>query len=345
MIKFGREFLLVRLAFNQMCTQNKMASKDFAICSKAAGKLKFSKFWKTELQALAKELNEVVGMHFPTRTKPFVGYHPKELVDFTLCLDWKYLRLQYREERAKFNSDLESTLTMIPLTIVKQIAEFAEPLWEGSWYTSGEVFLRFFNERQFVGVFGVLYVLIGEICEENLIQFHQYPIQQNEFTDVKVTLFGKIDSSNRRISSKFAHGLMDTDFCVRGPTLVRDAGPRIMLNCAATNDIEGLAKCLRQGIDINVSSKEVQSSTPLMMAAVSGHVEAVKFLLENRANPLMERPNGISALTYAQQRSYAEIVGLLNAEICRLGGNKTTDEEFEDTSDYSDEIMFLATNG
>jgi len=282
-------------------------------------------------------------MHFPTRTKPFVGYHPKELVDFALRLDWDYLRLQYREERAKFKSCLEVCApTTIPSSIVKEIAEFAEPLWEGSWYTSGEVFLRFFNEKQFVGVFGVLYVLIGEICEENLIQFHQYPIQQNEFTDVKVTLFGKLDSSNRSISSKFAHGLMDTDFCVRGPTLVRDAGPRIMLNCAATNDIAGLAKCLRQGIDINVSSKEVQSSTPLMMAAVSGHVEAVKFLLEHRANPLMERPNGITALTYAQQRSYSEIVELLNEEISSIGGNKTTDEEFEDTSDYSDEIMFPA---
>jgi len=297
--------------------------------------LHYSKHWKKELRFLAQNLELQEGFYFPSSSRHAACYHPHELVSFTLNLNWAYLRSEYIEGRSKFAETLENSLLKLPLGIVRCINDFAEPLWEGSWYTSGEVFIRFYSEKQFVGIFGVLYALIGEVSDEGNIQFHQYPIQQNEFTDVKVTLFGTLDSSNRRIESKFAHGLMDTDLCVRGPTLVRDAGPRIMLNCAATNDIEGLRKCIASGIDINVSSTEIQSSTPLMMASVSGHVEAVKFLLENNANPLLERPNGITALTYAQQRSYHEIVELLTAEISSRGG--VVNDLFADMSD-SEEI-------
>lgn len=298
--------------------------------------LKFSKNWKEQIKTLVSDDDLQAWTNFA----PWINYHSPQLVDFVLELDWNFLRREYTEERLAFSKAVVNTLVLkskFPASLAEFIAGYASPLWEGSWYTSGELFLRFFSERQFVGVFGVLYVLIGCVDKDDYkIRFHQYPIEQNEFTDVRVTLFGSLECSNRRIESQFVHGLMDANSCIRGPTLVRDAGPRIILNFAAKNDIAGLQKCIRNGMDVNMTSEEVQSSTALMMAAVSGHVGAVKFLLENRANPLLERPNGITALTYAQQRNYTEICKLLSAEI---NENYSSSDFDEDSDRSSNEIM------
>lgn len=243
-------------------------------------------------------------------------YHSNQMIDFVLSLDWAQLRNEFDCEQSDFQTSLMTTLEDFPFTVIQHICEFTAPLWEGSWYTSGELFLRLYTNDRFVGIFGNLYVLIGEAEEDGTIQFHQYPIKNG--VGRKLTLYGKYDWSNQQVHLTFADG-------ARGPLLVRDAGPsRLILDYAAKNDIEGIQKCIQDGIDVNICSKDVLSLTPLMMASVSGSVEAVQFLLENKADPLIGH---CSALSFAKRYKNTKIIEILKEEIDRLKENEESETE------------------
>ncbi|XP_044260011.1 ankyrin repeat domain-containing protein 17 isoform X12 [Tribolium madens] len=63
---------------------------------------------------------------------------------------------------------------------------------------------------------------------------------------------------------------------------------------------------LKGGADI-----ELGASTPLMEAAQEGHLDLVKFLLENDANVLAQTQTGDTALTYACENGHTDVADLL----------------------------------
>ncbi|WP_289659342.1 ankyrin repeat domain-containing protein [Flavobacterium panacagri] len=62
-------------------------------------------------------------------------------------------------------------------------------------------------------------------------------------------------------------------------------------------DLEGVKKIIEYGTNVN---KIIRNMTPLMLAARYNHVEIVKVLLANGANPYIENDHGFRALDYAK---------------------------------------------
>lgn len=63
---------------------------------------------------------------------------------------------------------------------------------------------------------------------------------------------------------------------------------------------------IKAGADI-----ELGASTPLMEAAQEGHMELVKYLLENNAHVHAQTQTGDTALTYACENGHTDVADLL----------------------------------
>lgn len=72
---------------------------------------------------------------------------------------------------------------------------------------------------------------------------------------------------------------------------------------------EVISRLLGAGADINTRSPA--SMTPLMIAAESGKVDAVRVLLQNQANPYSETNEGLTAALIAEKKEHTEIVNLI----------------------------------
>lgn len=64
---------------------------------------------------------------------------------------------------------------------------------------------------------------------------------------------------------------------------------------ANKNDIEGVKKCIDNGIDINIQDED--GWTPLMYAHI--YLDMTEFLIENGADPFIKNKNNYSALDFA----------------------------------------------
>lgn len=82
-----------------------------------------------------------------------------------------------------------------------------------------------------------------------------------------------------------------------------------ILAAANQEDTEKVIGLLRRGMDVNTS--DPQGNTLLMIAARSNNMNLVKFLLDNRANPLKRNRYGDTAMMLAALPGYAEIVQLM----------------------------------
>ena len=131
---------------------------------------------------------------------------------------------------------------------------------------------------------------------------------------------------------------------------VNDEGYTPLMEAAREGHEEMVALLLSQGADINAQTEETQetaltlaccggflevadflikagadlelgASTPLMEAAQEGHLDLVKYLLENGALVNAQTGTGDTALTYACENGHTDVADLLlqyNAELVRL---------------------------
>ena len=130
---------------------------------------------------------------------------------------------------------------------------------------------------------------------------------------------------------------------------VNDEGYTPLMEAAREGHEEMVALLLSQGADINAQTEETQetaltlaccggflevadflikagadlelgASTPLMEAAQEGHLDLVKYLLENGALVNAQTGTGDTALTYACENGHTDVADLLlqyNAELVR----------------------------
>jgi hypothetical protein len=101
------------------------------------------------------------------------------------------------------------------------------------------------------------------------------------------------------------------------PNIVGDIGGSPLYYAVQYNVMSVVRELLKRGADPNLGlrlpeeGREVISS-PLMMAAYMGHLEAVQLLLEHGAPVDTRDDRNLSALDYARQEEHGEVVDLLN---------------------------------
>jgi ankyrin repeat protein len=82
-----------------------------------------------------------------------------------------------------------------------------------------------------------------------------------------------------------------------------------ILAAANQEDTEKVVGLLRRGMDVNTS--DPQGNTLLMIAARANNMSLVRFLLDNRANPLKRNRYGDTAMMLAALQGHGDIVQLM----------------------------------
>ena len=157
---------------------------------------------------------------------------------------------------------------------------------------------------------------------------------------------------NERVTLLLGHVELAMLLLERGANIeeVNDEGYTPLMEAAREGHEEMVALLLSQGADINAQTEETQetaltlaccggflevadflikagadlelgASTPLMEAAQEGHLDLVKYLLENGALVNAQTGTGDTALTYACENGHTDVADLLlqyNAELVRL---------------------------
>ena len=94
----------------------------------------------------------------------------------------------------------------------------------------------------------------------------------------------------------------------------------MILDCAITQDREKLESRMNQGVSIDASDSNFRSA--LHFAAIRDDISAIKFLLENGANPCWQNRDSWSALDFAAFLGHKEAVEtLLDSSIECLAGD------------------------
>jgi hypothetical protein len=82
----------------------------------------------------------------------------------------------------------------------------------------------------------------------------------------------------------------------------------LLLKAAEKNDIKKLEELLAQGADANYADKAGPGRTALSVASLSGHREAVEFLIKRGANiNYQDRAMGYTPLTWAANQGHVEV--------------------------------------
>jgi ankyrin repeat protein len=83
-----------------------------------------------------------------------------------------------------------------------------------------------------------------------------------------------------------------------------------LIKAAKSNDIAQIQALLNSGADVN--TKDNDNKTALMWAALKGHANVVKLLLDKGAYVhVKSRSSGKTALQYATDKGFTEIIRLL----------------------------------
>jgi len=235
-------------------------------------------------------------------------YHNEFLVDKVRQLDWNFVKSQFEEDRTIFETFLLNYLQRpqfnLHRVLVELVHSFCEPLFEGYWYTSGELFLRKYTEHHYVGLF-FGYVVIGQTFEDDplTIFFHQYPCAKFK---QKVTVFASLDPTHQRLEAQYILGRRPPWrplSIVRRPPTFQKA-----LIYAAEGNVDLIRDCFTSGYDINYRFDEFQKSTVLDIATVHNQPKMVKFLLSQNADPNIKNDSGSTPLGIARAKDYTEVV-------------------------------------
>ncbi|MBD5164387.1 MAG: ankyrin repeat domain-containing protein [Helicobacter sp.] len=109
-------------------------------------------------------------------------------------------------------------------------------------------------------------------------------------------------------------GYIALDYAKKGKhsEIIRLLNQEYFLQASKNGDIATLRKLLDFGVNVNFRDR-TNGSTALMNAAMNGHTEIVKELIDKEAGVNIQKVNGLTALMYAAASGHTEVVkDLLN---------------------------------
>ena len=117
----------------------------------------------------------------------------------------------------------------------------------------------------------------------------------------------------------------------------------LLFEAAKKGDASAI-EALSQNPDFNVNVKNKNGHTPLMVAAAFGHVDAIKKLLEKKANVKMRDNNNTSAMHFAARSGNIEIMKILTSQgldYTSPNGEGITTLHYGVASNNQDAVTFL----
>jgi len=255
--------------------------------------------WRDQLIEI---IDSAESHRFPSELPDF-PYHSSEAIQFVRELNWDIVKQEYKDEKRDLQELLLKTLDM-PMDTLSIIQGYSDNLFEGYWYTSGELFLKQFSPTQFVGLF-FGYIVIGELAphDHDIIYFHQYPCIKFK---QRVTVQGTLDETHQNLESRYILGKRPP---WRPLTIVRKPPSfQRALIYAAEGNIPELENCFNDGYEINFRFDEFQKSTVLDIATVHNQPAMVEYLLQRGADANIKNDSGSTPLGIARAKDYLEVV-------------------------------------
>jgi hypothetical protein len=107
-----------------------------------------------------------------------------------------------------------------------------------------------------------------------------------------------------------------------------------LLRAAELGEVEAARKAIADGADVNCIDPNDQVATPIFHAACNGHVEIVKLLLQEGADPNARNIGSNTALMLAARRGHIEVVkaliaGGVDVNACDRSGGTALDNARE----------------
>jgi len=110
-------------------------------------------------------------------------------------------------------------------------------------------------------------------------------------------------------------GMVET--LLRNRAAVNKPGWTALHYGAASGNIKVVQLLLSLNAEVNARSPN--NTTPMMMAARGGHIQTVKLLLDSGADPSLKNDVGMSALDFAEQGGFKDIVEGLTFQLKKAG--------------------------
>lgn len=117
----------------------------------------------------------------------------------------------------------------------------------------------------------------------------------------------------------------------------RSFAPEDLVRASLDGDLTTVRRAVEQGVGPNVTDRRGNGNTPLMLAAYNGHVEIVRYLLDERARIDARNAQGRTPLIFASTGSFPETVRLL----LERGADPNATDDAEGWS----ALMFAAAEG
>jgi len=267
---------------------------------------------RTWQQSLNELLTNVTDLE-PSKINRF-PYHSEEVLSFVSNLDWDDVRYEYQDSLHAIETTLDAALYYtFDRNVVQMIYSFTMPTFEGSWYTTNEIFLRFYNDYQFIGYF-FDFIILGEMTSYKCLRFHQYPARkEGKFATrsrQRVTVRACLNENNTALEAEY---ITTRRIGWREITLLRQP-PMFQraLEHASEGNVHALYQCLESGFDINHVFHEFQNYTVLGIAATDNQPAVVAFLLERNADVTVKNDGHKTPLETALLRGHRDVVRVFN---------------------------------
>lgn len=144
--------------------------------------------------------------------------------------------------------------------------------------------------------------------------FTTYKPEIKEFLVAANELVGRVEKEEKRIASgdvDYVRKLLfDQPKAMRLPIYGGFSAAHI---AAEHGQVEVLQILHKENINLEPKHKK-SGYTPLVMAAMNGHINAVVFLVESGVNVKMKTRAGLTALDWAKARSHTEVIEYLESK-------------------------------
>lgn len=187
------------------------------------------------------------------------------------------------------------------------IAEYAENLYDGVWFSTNDVILyQDFNGVNLVGFF-IGFVLIGKAFGDEIL-FHQYAHTKSD-----ITIWMKLNKDNDTLNGHYFKGSNPQK---NELTLLRKANSTL-LKAAQTGDVNKMSTYAatlskNSSVDLDKPFKDNFGNTVLHEACEFGQVAVVEYLMKKGADVSALNVFGETPTEIAQRNGFDEIVEWLS---------------------------------